>query len=69
MNETELQKYKVIKEEEAQQEVLMVYVELHQQGYGLTTTKLQPTIRGQMISFILTQGFYLNNKQPMWSYL
>lgn len=60
--------YKVVKEE-AQQEILMVYVELHQQGYGLTITKLQPTIRGQMINFNFTLGFYLNNKQHMESHL
>jgi hypothetical protein len=36
------QNYKVVKEE-AQQEILIFYVKLHWQGYGLTTTKLQPT--------------------------
>jgi hypothetical protein len=42
------QNYKVVKEE-AQQEILIFYVKLHWQGYGLTTTKLQPTFRGQTI--------------------
>jgi hypothetical protein len=56
------QNYKVVKEE-AQQEILIFYVKLHWQGCGLTTTKLQPTFRGQTIKLHVYTGFYLNNKQ------
>jgi hypothetical protein len=44
----------------------MVYVELHRQGYGLTTTKLHPTVTCQMINSILTLGFCFK-QQPTYA--